>query len=80
MWYGGVSVFDTLAEELVRFISGELLAAEAFVFESDELGFALWRPVVPSLYSPEEADDEYRNGRYWQTVGIRDRRLEAGGG
>jgi hypothetical protein len=75
-----VSVFDTPAEELVRVISGDLLATEAFTFESDELGFALWRPVVPSLYSLEEPDDEYRNGRYWQTVGIRDRRLGAGGG
>ena len=68
--YNGVSVFDTLADELVRIISGELLATEAHTFTSDELGFALWRPVLPPYSCPEDPDDEYRNGRYWQTIGI----------
>jgi hypothetical protein len=75
VWYGGVSVFDTLADELVRVISGELPATEDFEFTSDELGFALWRPVLPSWHSPEDPDDEYRKGRYWQTVGIWNRHL-----
>jgi len=68
--YNGVSVFDTLADELVRIISGEPPASEDDTFTSDELGFALWRPVLPSGYSGEESDDEYRKGRYWQTIGI----------
>lgn len=72
--YRGVSVFHTPAEELVRIISGEEAAADidAFEFTSHELDLGLWRPVVPSMYSPEDPDDEYRKGVYWQTIGIGD--------
>lgn len=68
--YQGVSVFDTPAEELVRVISGELPTTEADTFKSYELDLALWRPMLPSDYSPEDPDDEYRKGVYWQTIGI----------
>lgn len=68
--YMGVSVFYTRAEELVRIITGELPAGEADEFTSDELDLGLWRPVLPSGHSPEDPDDEYRKGVYWQTIGI----------
>ncbi len=68
--YEDVSVFDTPAEELVRIISGELPATEEETFTSDELDLGLWRPVLPSYSSAEEPNEEYRGGRYWQTIGI----------
>ncbi len=68
--YRGVSVFYTRAEELVHMITGEWPTAEASEFQSDELDLGLWRPVVPSMYSPDDPDDEYRKGVYWQTIEI----------
>jgi hypothetical protein len=68
--YKGVSVFHTAADELVAVISGDAPASETNTFTSHELDLGLWRPVVPSEYSSTDPDDEYRNGKYWQTIGV----------
>lgn len=68
--YQGVSVFHTYADELVRIISGALPEKEDYTFEDIELELGLWRPVVPSDCDPEDPDDEYRKGAYWQTIGV----------
>ena len=70
VWYGGVRVFDTPADELVRVISGELPTVESAQFIDRDLDLALWRPRLPSQRSPDEPDDEFRNGEYWQTIAI----------
>lgn len=70
--YEGISVFHTPAEELVHIISGQPAETETDDFEDHELDLALWRPAVPSDYSPEDPDDEYRKGEYWMTIGVGD--------
>ena len=68
--YRGVSVFYTPADELVRIISGEAPVGEPYEFTSEELDLGLWRPVVPSLSGPDNPSPEYRDGQYWQSIGI----------
>ncbi len=68
--YGGVSVFETPAEELVEHIGGERCDREHHDFKDFELDLGLWRPTLPRYHDPTEPEDEYRNGRYWMTIAI----------
>jgi len=68
--YKGVSVFDTLAEDLVEHISGARPNREDYDFRDRELDLALWRPMLPEDYDAAEPEDEYRNGRYWMAIAI----------
>lgn len=68
--YEGVSVFHTLADEVVRLISGAYPVAEPDTFIDLELDLGLWRPVLPSSRPPDAPYDEYRNGLYWLTIGL----------
>jgi len=68
--YRGWSVFDTPAEELVEYISGECRDRDYDEVEDFELDLAVWRPTLPSNYEPTEPDDGYRRGRYWMVIAI----------
>ena len=66
-FYKGINVFETLAEDLVAFISNDAKYDEndrelgySYTFPSIEL--SLWRDILP------EDDDE--EGRYFWTIGI----------
>jgi len=71
--YGDALIFDTPADELVAIIERDgkgvpddmRLGVKFF-----DLDLALWRSVLPSDYDPDEPEDEYRNGKYWMTVGV----------
>lgn len=68
--YRSVSVFETPAEELVEYISGERPDRDDYDFKDLDLDLALWRPTLPSHYQPTDPEDEYRNGRYWMAIAI----------
>jgi len=67
------SVFDLTADDVVRILTQEGPGVEeedghSYVFYDMDVG--LWRPVLPSDYQPEDVMDEYRNGKYWTTIGV----------
>lgn len=60
--YGGVPIFDTHAEEVVRQLRRSTPVAESadepgHSFTATELGLGLWRGTVPE--SPEDPDGQY---------------------
>lgn len=73
-----ISVFHVPANDLAALLAGSPVEREVDSFQVPDLDLALWRPVLPSDYSQDPPDDEYRCGRCWQTLRIGAGRVLAG--
>ena len=70
--YRGVDLFGVSADTAITTLAQDAAfvpreRGTSALFPDTDV--ALWRPVVPSGAAVNDVEDEYRNGKYWMTVG-----------
>jgi hypothetical protein len=73
----GIDVLERPADEVIQAITERTpydpeddAHERGYSYTFPLLGLAFWRPVLPESYDDDEPDDEYLNGRVFQTVAI----------